>query len=335
MSFIWPTMLVLLVLIPLFVLLYALAQRRRRRLVARYGSFGIVQSASGRGVGKRRHIPPAFFLTGLTILLISIARPEAAVSLPRLEGIVILAFDVSRSMGADDVEPTRLEMAKTAAQAFVAKQPSSVQIGVVAFSDSGLAVQSPTSNREAILAAIQRLQPQLGTSLGQGILSALKTIAVASGEDIESLARENQAPMPETPPSQQERATPAVIVLFSDGDNNSDPDPLDVAQTAAERGVQIYTVGLGSPTGADLEVEGFTVHTQLNEETLQQIAQQTDGTYFNVTRLEDLQAIYNSVETQLVVKPEKTEITALFAGVGLLLLLVGSIGSLLWLSRVP
>src|ERR687884_774828 len=165
MSFIWPAMLVFLLLLPLFLVLYA--------------SLGLVQGAAGRGPGARRHIPPALFLAGLTILLIALARPQTIVSLPRVEGTVILAFDVSGSMAADDLKPSRMEAAKAAARDFVQRQPATVQIGVVAFSDGGLAVQAPTNDQAAILAAINRLAPQRGTSLGQGILMALNTIEAA------------------------------------------------------------------------------------------------------------------------------------------------------------
>src|SRR5919199_6666366 len=177
MSFIWPQMLALLVLLPLFVGLYLRLQQRRRRLVASYGSLGLVQAAAGRGLGARRHVPPALFLAGLTILIVALARPQAVVSLPREEGTVILAFDVSGSMAADDLKPTRMEAAKAAAREFVQRQPRTVQIGVLAFSDSGFTVQVPTNDQEAILAAINRLTPQSGTSLGQGILDSLNTIA--------------------------------------------------------------------------------------------------------------------------------------------------------------
>jgi len=175
-------MLFSLALIPLAVVLYILLQRRRRRIAERYGSFGFVQEAAGRGLGARRHVPPLLFLAGLTILAVAIARPQAVVRLPRIEGNVILAFDVSGSMAADDFKPTRIEAAKAAARDFIQRQPRTVQIGVVAFSDSGFSVQAPTNDQDAILAAINRLSPQRGTSLAQGIISSLKTIAAATSE---------------------------------------------------------------------------------------------------------------------------------------------------------
>jgi hypothetical protein len=220
MSFIWPTMLLLLLLIPLCVGLYVMLQQRRRRLAASYGALGLVQEATGRPLGWRRHIPPALFLAGLVLLMFALARPQAVVNLPRIEGTIILAFDVSGSMAADDLKPTRMEAAKAAAWDFVQRQPSSVQIGVVAFSDGGFAVQAPTNDQEAILATINRLTPQRGTSLGQGILASLNTIA-AGAEQAPPLDSNLTPTPPATPtPVPYGTYTPAVIVLLTDGENN-------------------------------------------------------------------------------------------------------------------
>src|SRR5258706_3808102 len=271
MSFIWPIMLVFLLLIPLFVLVYMRTQRRRRQLIANYGKLGFVQG--GRGQGIRRHIPPLLFLLSLTILVFALARPQTVVSLPRVQGTVILAFDVSGSMAADDLKPTRMEAAKVAARDFVAKQPPSVLIGVVAFSDSGFSVQAPTDDSAAVLAAINRLTPARGTSLGQGIAAALTTITAANAEG--GLLLSDRAPQPTATPTAVPAGSyaPAAIVLLTDGENNERPNPLEAAQAAAERGVRIYPVGVGSPGGATLQLDGFSVHTQLDEPPLKQIAQ--------------------------------------------------------------
>ncbi|HLF27893.1 MAG TPA: VWA domain-containing protein [Anaerolineae bacterium] len=333
MSFIWPTMLLSLLLIPPCVALYVMLQRRRRRLAASYGGFGLVHEAAGRQLGLRRHIPPALFLAGLAILMIALARPQAVVSLPRVEGIVILAFDVSGSMAADDVKPTRMDAARAAALDFVQRQPSTVQIGVVAFSEGGLVVQAPTNDQAAILASINRLTPQRGTSLGQGILASLNTIAVAAGQV--STPNDNLTPAPTPTPVPQGTYTSAVIVLLTDGENNTSPDPLAAAQAAAERGVRVHTIGIGSAAGTTLHVNGFTVHTQLDEPMLQQVSQLTGGVYYNAETEQDLRAIYENLGVQLVIKPEEMEVTSLFAGASILVLLIGGVFSLLWFSRLP
>jgi Ca-activated chloride channel family protein len=283
------------------------------------------------------------FLLGLTILSFGLARPQTVVSVPRLEGTVILAFDVSGSMAADDVKPTRMEAAKAAVRDFVQHQPPSVQIGVVAFSDSGFSVQPPTNDQDLILAAIDRLTPQRGTSLANGILISLNTIAESlNGGSSLSVAGEpshysNLTPAPTLTPTPMPRGTyvPAIMVLLTDGENNESPDPLAAAQAAADRGVRIYTVGIGSPTGTTLHVNGFTVHTQLDEAMLQQIAQLSGGTYYNAESEQDLHKVYDDLDTQLVVKPEKMEITSIFAGASILVWLIAGMFSLLWFGRLP
>ena len=336
MSFIWPGMLLSLLLIPLFVALFLRIQRRRRQLAATFNSLGLGQNAEVNRHTWRRHIPTMLFLVGLVILLLTLARPQAVVSLPRVEGTVILAFDVSGSMAAKDLEPTRMEAAKAAARNFIQEQPTSVQIGVVAFSDSGLSVQVPTNDQGAIMASINRLAPTYGTSLANGILASLNSIAALGAEPAPSFYSD-LTPIPTLTPTPMPPGTytSAVIILLTDGENNEDPDPLAAAQAAADRGVRIYTVGIGSPAGTSLDINGFTVHTQLDEGLLTQISQITDGKYYNAESEQDLLKVYDDIATQLVVRPEKTEITSILAGAGLLVLLIGGTFSLFWLNRLP
>jgi Ca-activated chloride channel family protein len=336
MTFIWPTMLFFaLLLIPLLVAFYLVLQRRRRKFTSKYGNFGLMQQASGKGIGLWRHIPPILFLASISILMLALARPQTEISLPRIEGTVILAFDVSGSMAATDLQPTRMEAAKAAATAFVQHQPPSVQIGIVAFSDSGFSIQTPTNDQEAILASINRLTPQRGTSLANGILVSLNTIATSGQQNQNYYSSLTPVPTPTPTEVPQGAYSSAVIVLLTDGENNENPDPLAAAQTAAKLGVRIYTVGIGSAEGINLHVNGFTVHTKLDEPTLQQIAQITGGTYYNADSTESLQKIYGNLNPQLIIKPEKTEVTSIFAGASVLVLLIGGLFSLLWFSRLP
>lgn len=321
--------------IPLLVLLYLRMLKRRRLLALRYGSLGLVQQASGRGVGTRRHIPAILFLLGLTVLFIALARPQMVVGLPKVEGIVILAFDVSGSMAAEDFEPNRLEAAKAVAIDFVSRQPSTVKVGVVAFSESGLSVQIPSADQAAIIDSIERLKPERGTSLANGIVASLNTIANLTGQPpITGFEGADVPPplngTPEISPDQS-----SVIVLLTDGENNMNPNPVEVALIAAERGVRIHTIAVGTPEGTMLTVNGFTVFTQVNEEALKQISGITQGTYFNARDVEDLREIYESIEPRLKVEREEQEVTAVFAGVSILILLTGALLSLLWFSRVP
>lgn len=339
MSFIWPTLLLALLFIPFLVLLYVQLQARRRRFAARYGSLGLVHDALGSGIGFRRHVPAAIFLSGITILTFSLARPQATLSLPKIEGTVILTFDVSGSMAADDFQPTRMEAAKAAAKQFVENQPAGVALGVVVFSDGGISVQPPTHDRAETLATIERLVPRRGTSVGNGILVALNTIAVNAGDppilktsfEGEELEAESVEPV-EAP---QGWYPSAAVVLLTDGENNADPDPALAAELAADLGVRVYTVGIGSPEGAVIEVEGFSVHTRLDEALLQFIAFETGGVYYNAGNEEQLAQIYDDLEPKLSVKPEEIEMTSVFAGLGMIVFLVGGMLSLLWFGHVP
>ena len=329
-------MLLLLLLVPLCIALYVRLQRQRRRSIASYGSLGLLQQAGGRKLGLRRHVPPALFLIGLAILTFALARPKAAVSLPRLAGTVVLTFDVSGSMAATDMTPTRMEAAKAAARDFVERQPTTVQIGVVAFSESGLSVQVPTNNKDEVIAAINRLSTARGTSLANGIVAALGVIEALDNDKQEGYySNVTPTPAPSPVPVPKGSRKSAVIVLLTDGENTVQPDPLIAAQAAADRGVRVHTVGIGSATGSTLKVEGFTVQTRLDEATLQTISEMTGGDYYNAQNADDLRTIYQNLGTQLVVKPEETELTSILTGVGLLVLLIGGVLSLLWFNRLP
>ena len=338
MTFIWPSLLLSLALIPAGILLYRFLDRRRRRRLTTYGGPALAQRTAGRARVRER-IPAALLVCGLVVLSVALARPQAVVSLPQLQGTVILAFDVSASMAATDLQPTRMEAAKAAAKDFVAREPSGVTIGVVAFSDSGVSVQTPTADQATVVAAIDRLTPQRGTSLAEGILNSLKVIAVAEAgpyaNDYYTNPSAGASPTPSPSPVPSGTHAPASIVLLSDGENNESPDPMTAAQTAANQGVRIYTIGIGSAAGTTVTVSGFQEHTQLDQATLESISQTTGGTYYAATDAAQLHAVYDNLDTAVVIQPQLTEITSIFAGVSLLLLIAGAITSLLWLGRLP
>jgi Ca-activated chloride channel homolog len=336
-SFIWPPVLLFLLLIPLGVWAYVSRERRR---AARAAAFGWASAPKSKSVGGRnrwkRRVPAAFTIVGVSLLVLSLARPQSVIGVPRLEGTVLLAFDVSGSMAATDVAPTRMEAAKTAALKFVSDQPSSVRIGVVVFSDSGISTQAPTADRQAVLTAIQRLGPERGTSLGHGILASLDAIEEDSDPSATDYYTNASAPPNPVPtPVPAGVFEPAIVVLLSDGENTAPPDPLEVAQEAKARGVRIHTIGIGSPAGTTLQVEGFQVHTQLDEATLRDIATMTDGTYHAAADGDDLTAIYQDIGSQLVVRDEPFELTSILAAFGFAVLLIGGLGSLRWFGRMP
>ena len=278
--------------------------------------------------GWRRHVPPIIFLTGVALLATASARPELALPLPRMEGIVVLTFDISASMAADDVEPTRMVAAKSVGKALVEQRPSSVRIGVVAFGEGGLVVQPPTDDDEALSATIDRLVPQSGTSLGRGILTALNLVSPES-----DLSSGDTAPVNGQSP--RHSLAPAVIVLLTDGENTDPPDPIEAAQMAIDRGVRVHTVGLGTSEGTVVEIDGFNLFTRLNEPVLQEVALLTEGEYFKIEELDDAPMVYEELETEFVVESRETEITSILAGLSTLLLLAGGALSLLWFGRVP
>ncbi len=335
MSFIWPPLLLSVLLVPIGVLLYRTIEQRRRRTINLVG-LGAGAGTVRRRLGVRARVPAVLFVAGLTILMVALARPQATVDLPRQEGTVILAFDVSGSMAADDLKPSRMEAAKAATKAFVQNQPAGVVIGVVAFSDAGLSVQAPTTDQGAVLAAIQRLSPARGTSLTQGIMAALSSIATTENPPpVDYYTNKTPTPTASPAPVAAGSDSAAVIILLTDGENTAPPDPAAAVKAAADRGVRIDTVGIGSAAGADLTISGFKVHTQLDEAALQQISQTTGGTYYNAQSAEDLSKIYDALGSRLVVKPEEIEVTGLFAGASILLIALGGLSSLAWLGRLP
>lgn len=336
MSFIWPWMLPLLCLIPILILVYILMQRRRQQYALRYASLSLVKEALGRGPGWRRHIPTALFLISLTWMILALARPEATTLVPSAEGVVILTLDVSGSMSATDLQPNRLEAAKAAARAFVEKQPETAQVGIVSFSDNAFIVQPPTNDKDAALAAINRLNWQRGTAIGRGLIASMDAIAEKTGLPLDTnLALDPQNAQPEPTPMPKGQYQNAIIVLLSDGENNQWPEPLEIAQKAAERGIRVYTVGIGSEEGAIVRIQGRSIRTRLDEQTLRAIAELTDGQYFNAQTETELVRIYENLSTNLVLKTEKTEITAYATAVAVLFALCAGFFSLLWFNRLP
>jgi Ca-activated chloride channel family protein len=346
MNFIWPWALSLLVVVAGLAALYVLAQRRRNRYALRYANLSLVREAIGKGPGWRRHVPPALFILALAFMAIAVARPQAVVAVPSQEGTVILAIDVSGSMLAEDMKPNRMEAAKSAARAFVDKQGESVKIGVVSFSGDASIVQAPTSDKALVIAAINRLRPQRATAIGRAILVSLDAIAESQGSEADLPSSILHQPgQPDASPTPRPSATipaylagqhaSASIVLMSDGQNNQFPPPLDVVDQATSRGVRIYTIGLGTAAGTIVRLQGRAVRTALDEATLKKIAEVTGGQYFNANTEADLRAVYENLTTELVVRNEKTELTAYATLAAAVLAVFAGAFSLLWFNRLP
>ena len=323
-----PWMLFLLAVVPLLVLAYVWALRRSGRRAARLASEGLVPTTAGRRLRLRRHIPFALFAAGIALVVFGLARPSVNLPVPEREGTVILAFDVSNSMRAKDLEPSRIEAAKVAARAFVEKQPRTIKIGVVAFGDSAVTVLKPSRVKEDVLAAINRLSVSGGTSLGQGLFTSLSTIA-GKPLKIDDSALDSDAGKVNIG-----FFGSSAIVLLSDGENTSRPDPLALAAVASTAGVRVHAIGVGTEQGTVVQVDGFSVATALDAAMLKEIADTTDGTYDQASNAAALTGIYKSIDLEFKTVKKPREVTALFSAAGGLLLALGSALSILWLGRV-
>ncbi|MEO9101982.1 MAG: VWA domain-containing protein [Burkholderiales bacterium] len=345
MGFTWPAFLWLLLLLPVLVLLYVWLLGRKKKLALRYASLSIVREAMGRGQSVRRHIPPLLFLMALAAMLIAAARPFATIALPSQNQTIILAMDVSGSMRATDVKPNRLVAAQSAAKAFLTELPRHVKVGIVAFAGTAQVVQAPTVNREDLVAAIDRFQLQRATAIGSAIVISLAEVFPDQGIDLDSVSAPSQrrgVAIDAVPKPEQKPFTPvppgsydsAAIILLTDGQRTTGVDTLDAAKLAADRGVRIYTVGVGTVDGEVIGFEGWSMRVRLDEETLKTVASRTQGEYYYAGTAENLRTVYETLSSRLTVEKKETEISALFALLAAALALMSAGLSLLWFNRI-
>jgi Ca-activated chloride channel family protein len=323
MSFRYPLMVVVAaVAFVALALAYRALHRQRARALAAAGLAG-----PAANLGRvRRHVPPALFLIALTLLLLAVARPQARIGIPRVSGTIVLAFDVSNSMTAKDVTPTRLAAAQTAATDFVKAQPDSVDVGVVAFDQGAMTTHLPTADHDEAVAAINRLHASGGTSLGEAILASLTTI-VGHNVDLPD-------PSSDSPPPNLGYWGSATIVLLSDGEDTGGPDAVAAAGLAADAGVHIETIGIGTVAGTTIEVDGYQLSTALNEDLLTQIAQTTAGTYHRASNAQALDNVYKSLDRRITTKPEFVELTGAVVAAAVLLLTIGGLLMIAWYGRI-
>ncbi len=342
MTFQWPSMLWLLLALPLLVLLYFWLLGRRRRSTVRLASIAVAKQALGKGPGWRRHVPPLLMLLALAALLLAVARPLAVITLPLAQRTIILAMDVSGSMRAEDVKPNRLVASQEAAKAFVTALPRDVKVGVVSFAGTAAVVQAPTTSREDIVAAIDRFQLQRGTATGSGIVLSLATLFPDHGIEISQITGQRNMPRmlgddkakKDFKPVEPGSYNSAAVIMLTDGQRTTGPDPLDAAKMAAERGVRVYTVGVGTTSGEIIGFEGWSMRVRLDEETLKNISILTHGEYFYAGTAQDLLKVYESLSAKLVVEKKETEVSALFSALGALLALLSAGLSVFWFGRV-
>jgi Ca-activated chloride channel family protein len=345
MNFLWPEFLYLLLALPLLVLLYFSLLRRKKKMALRYASLSIVKEAMAAGQTMRRHIPPLLFLVALAAMLLASARPVAVVTLPSSQQTIILAMDVSGSMRAADVQPNRLVAAQYAAKSFIAKLPRHIKVGIVAFAGSAQVAQRPTVNREDLAAAIDSFQLQRATAIGNAIVISLAALFPDDGVELEAMqtGRERQRGIVIDSEKKKKKEfatvepgsyTSAAIVMLTDGQRTTGVDPLEAAKMAADRGIRVYTVGVGTADGEIIGFEGWSMRVRLDEETLKAIANKTSAEYFYAGTAVDLTKIYETLSSRLAVEKRETETTALFTMAAAALALLSAGLSLLWFNRI-
>jgi Ca-activated chloride channel family protein len=328
MTFLWPQMLLLLLLVPALVGGYLWLLRRKKKEALRYASVTLVKEAIGPGQTIRRHLPAAILLLSFIAAIIAVARPTAVVTLPSKQQTIILAIDVSLSMGARDVDPNRITAAQAAAKAFVSDHPPEVKIGIVSFGATASLVQPPTRSREDLLEAIDRFQLQRGTATGSALYVALSTLFPEADIDLESLVFSGGLTRNGSRTLKSDKAKPEKPPIATTG-----PDPLDAAKWAADHGVRVFTVGFGTAEGGTIGFEGWSAYVRLDEETLKAIADITRAEYFYAGTAADLAKVYQALNAKLVLEKKDTEITALFSAIAAAFALGAAGLSLLWFRR--
>ena len=349
MDLLWPGFLLLLGLIPALIAAYIWVLRRRRRFVVRYSSLALVREALPRQSHWRRHVPFALFLVAVSSLIMALSRPVTIVSVPAGQVTVILAIDVSRSMCSADIQPSRLEAAEAAALSFIQRQQATTQIGIVAFSGYAELIQPPTTDTEALQAAVESLATGRRTAIGSGILKALDAIAEIDPAVAPSTTSNSRGPLPTPVP--RGAFAPDVIVLLTDGVSNTGPLPTEAAQQAVDRGVRVYTIGFGTANGSSFppcgpqfmgrepgnnqgfgggrpfggggqfgggQFGGGGFRRGIDEATLKQVADMTGGAYYSAESAGELQNVFQNLPTYLITKHETSEVSVVFAAVGAL-----------------
>jgi Ca-activated chloride channel homolog len=348
MTFLWPQFLWMLLALPLLIGFYLWLLRRKKKIALRYASLSIVREAMGPAQSIRRHIPPLLFLLALAAMLVAASRPFAVVRLPSQQETIMLAMDVSGSMRATDVEPNRLVAAQNAAKAFLTDLPRGVKVGIVAFAGTASVVQPATLSREDLAAAIDKFQLQRATAIGNGIVVSLAELFPDAGIDLASMqyGRERQrgasidqpareaAPKKEFVPAAPGSYTSGAIILLTDGQRTTGVDPLEAAKLAADYGVRVYTVGIGTVDGETIGFEGWSMRVRLDEETLKGIANRTQAEYFYAGTAADLKKVYTTLSSRLTLEKKETEISGLFALGAAVLSLLSAALSMLWFNRI-
>ena len=347
MNFMWPQFLWLLLAVPLLVLVYLWLLKRKKKLTLRYASLSIVKEAMGTSMRWRRHIPPVLFLLAIAAMLVAASRPFAVIALPSTQETIMLAMDVSGSMRATDVKPNRLVASQNAAKAFLNELPRTVKVGIVAFAGSAQVVQPATLSREDLVAAIDKFQLQRATAIGSAIVVSLAELFPDEGIDLSAMTygsgRPRSVAIDQTPKPGGKKAfvpvapgsySSAAIILLTDGQRTTGVDTLEAAKMAADHGVRVYTVGIGTVDGETIGFEGWSMRVRLDEATLKAVALSTQAEYFYAGSAETLKKVYEKLSSRLTVEKKETEISGLLALLAAVLAITSAGLSLLWFNRI-
>ena len=347
MNFMWPQFLWLLLAVPLLVLVYLWLLKRKKKLTLRYASLSIVKEAMGTSMRWRRHIPPVLFLLAIAAMLVAASRPFAVIALPSTQETIMLAMDVSGSMRATDVKPNRLVASQNAAKAFLNELPRTVKVGIVAFAGSAQVVQPATLSREDLVAAIDKFQLQRATAIGSAIVVSLAELFPDEGIDLSAMTygsgRPRSVAIDQTPKPGGKKAfvpvapgsySSAAIILLTDGQRTTGVDTLEAAKMAADHGVRVYTVGIGTVDGETIGFEGWSMRVRLDEATLKAVALSTQAEYFYAGSAETLKKVYEKLSSRLTVEKKETEISGLLALLAAILAITSAGLSLLWFNRI-
>ncbi len=351
-NFLWPQFLWLLLLLPLLVLLYAWLLKRRRKIAASFPTLSIIKQAAAGQATWRRHVPPALFLLALAAMLIAASRPMAVITLPSNQKTIILALDVSGSMRATDIQPTRFVAMQVSAKKFLETLPREVKVGIVAFAGAAQVAQFPSLNREDLVQAIDRFQMQRGTATGNAIVISLATLFPDAGIELAQMGSAGMGGNRPTngqlgrslndPPKEKKEFTPvppgsyssAAVIMLTDGQRTTGVDPMEASKMAADRGVRVYTVGIGTVDGETIGFEGWSMRVRLDEETLKAIASRTAADYFYAGSAADLTKVYEKLSSRISTEKKETEISGLLALLAAMFAVISASLSVLWFNRV-
>jgi Ca-activated chloride channel family protein len=344
MTYLWPQYLWSMLALPLLPVLYLWLLRRRGKPALRYSSLQVVRETSHRL--WRRHVPPALLLIACSLLLFAAARPSASLTLPWSRSSIMLAMDVSLSMRVNDVKPTRLAAAQEAAKLFLRDLPKNIDVGLVTFAGTAQVAQAATLDRSSLVSAIDAFQMQYGTAIGNAIVVCLAELFPDHGINLGDMTfgpRQKVRSRDDKEAAQPKQITPvapgsygsAAILLLSDGRRTTGVDTLDAAKMAADRGVRIHVVGLGTVDGVAGGPGGLAIYMQLDEPTLREVARMTGGEYHHAGTAEELRSVYQDLGSRLQIETRETEITALLAMVAAILVLAAASLSVLWFGRSP